>query len=78
MLAASLAAQSKFAEAEPLLKSAYRGLVERETTIPWENRSAVEQANQRIVELYESWGKLEEAEAWRHEHPSAMSADPVQ
>jgi tetratricopeptide (TPR) repeat protein len=70
MFAASLVGQLKFAEAEPLLKDGYRGLVEHESAIPWESRSAVNQANQRIIELYESWGKPKEAEAWRREHPS--------
>jgi serine/threonine protein kinase/uncharacterized protein HemY len=77
MLAASLAAQSKFADAEPLLKDAYRGLVEREAAIPSENRSVVEQANQRIIQLYESWGKPKEADVWRREHPSSSPARAI-
>jgi tetratricopeptide (TPR) repeat protein len=67
MLAVSLAAQSKFAEAEPLLLGAYRGLLERQATIPFENRPLLEESGQRIVRMYREWGKPEQAAFWEQQ-----------
>jgi tetratricopeptide (TPR) repeat protein len=69
MLGASLVAQARFEEAEPLLLSAYQALTLHQHEIPWESRSAVEQTNHRIIKLYQSWGKPDKAQAWRREHP---------
>ena len=74
MLGASLMGQARFEEAEPLLLSAYQALTQHQHEIPWESRSAVEQTSRRIIKLYKSWGKTEKAEAWRHKHPSVVSA----
>jgi hypothetical protein len=63
---ASLAGQKKYSDAEPLLVSGYEGLVQRQSTIPADKRSALEQAGSRIVQLYEGWGKSEKATEWRH------------
>jgi hypothetical protein len=42
---------------ERLLLSGHDGLVRRKATIPWESRSASDRARQRIVRLYEKWGR---------------------
>lgn len=65
LLGATLVAQMKYSEAEPLMLSGYQGLVERETTIPAVDRNVIAQAGDRIVRLYEDWGKPEKAEEWR-------------
>ena len=65
LLGASLAGQKKYAEAEPLLLSGYRGLLERQTTMPADSRWVVELAGERIVRLYRDWGRPEEAAKWR-------------
>jgi eukaryotic-like serine/threonine-protein kinase len=65
LLGASLAGQKRFAEAEPLLVSGREGMLQRQATVPTDNLSRMVQAGQRIVELYESWGKLEKAAEWR-------------
>lgn len=65
MLGGSLAGQKKNAEAEPLLLSSYAGMIERQATIPLESRRALVDAGERIVELYENWGKPEQAVEWR-------------
>jgi tetratricopeptide (TPR) repeat protein len=65
LLGASLAAQRKYAEAEPLIISGYEGMTRRATAMPFEDRPIVEQAADRIVQLYESWGKPEKAAEWR-------------
>jgi eukaryotic-like serine/threonine-protein kinase len=65
MLGASLTGQQKYAEAEPLLVSAYQGLIERTAAIPADSRSASKETGERIVQLYQDWGKPEKADEWR-------------
>ena len=60
LLGASIAGQLRFTEAEPLLEAGYEGLLQRQSGTP-----AVEQAGERIVQLYISWGKSEKAAQWR-------------
>src|SRR5262249_55022985 len=64
-LGGSLVAQKKFAEAEPLLVSGFEGLKERERAIPSRRRSHVREAVERLVQLYDGWGKKEKANEWR-------------
>jgi hypothetical protein len=71
LLGASLRAQGRFEQAEPLLLSAYQALTLHQREIPWDSRSAIEQTSHRIIQLYQSWGKPDKAEAWRREHPSS-------
>lgn len=73
LLGASFTGQSKFAQAEPLLISGYQGLVDRQAKIPWDSRSAPQEAVQRIVQLYEAWGKPEKAAAWRDKVRAAVA-----
>jgi non-specific serine/threonine protein kinase/serine/threonine-protein kinase len=63
-LGASLVGQSRFAEAEPLLLFGYEGMVQRQAAIPEHKRSYVIAAGTRIVDLYEAWGKPEQAAGW--------------
>ena len=57
VLGASLVAQRRYAEAEPLLVESLAGL---------RGRSAVaDQAEARLVRLYEAWGRPEKADAYR-------------
>jgi tetratricopeptide (TPR) repeat protein len=65
LLGAALVGQSRYAEAEPLLVSGYQGLLQRRATIPFEDRPVSAQAGERIVQLYERWGKAEKAAEWR-------------
>jgi tetratricopeptide (TPR) repeat protein/predicted Ser/Thr protein kinase len=70
LLGASLAGQGQYAEAEPLLVSGYQGMIQREATIPLEERLVVSQAGERIVQFYENWQKAEKAAEWREKlHP---------
>jgi tetratricopeptide (TPR) repeat protein len=66
MLGASLAGQKKYAEAEPLLLSGYEGMLQRESTIPAESHFNLERARQRIIQLYQDWGKPDKAAEWRN------------
>ena len=65
LLGASLAGQSQYAEAEPLLVSGYQGMMQRQAAIPLEDRLVLSQAGERIVQLYENWEKPEKAAEWR-------------
>jgi Tfp pilus assembly protein PilF/predicted Ser/Thr protein kinase len=65
LLGASLAGQGKYGEAEPLLLSGFQGLLQRKAAIPSASRYALDQAGERIIQLYRAWGKPEKAAEWR-------------
>jgi hypothetical protein len=60
-----LLGQGKYREAEPLVVSGYDGLKAREAKIPVTEKTRLREAAERVVRLYESWGKPERAAAWR-------------
>jgi tetratricopeptide (TPR) repeat protein len=66
-LGEALLRQKKYAGAEPLLLSGYRGLRQRQASIPPEDRACVTTGLERIVRLYEAWGKKDQAVKWRKE-----------
>jgi serine/threonine protein kinase/Tfp pilus assembly protein PilF len=61
LLGACLVARGEYAQAEPLLLKAYKGLRTARGT-PAARR---EQARERIVKLYEAWQKPEKAAKWK-------------
>ena len=65
MLGASLAGQKKYAEAEPLLLEGYRGMEERKARAGSPDSYYLNRAGEWIVQLYQSWGKPEQAAEWR-------------
>ncbi len=65
LLGANLAAQGRFAEAEAPAVEGYRGMVRKQAGIAFEERPGIERAAARIVQLYESWGKPDQAAEWR-------------
>jgi hypothetical protein len=64
LLGSTLAGRKQYVEAEPLLVSGYQGMVQREAVLPPESRRVLMQAGERIVQFYQSWGKLEQAAEW--------------
>jgi hypothetical protein len=53
-------------------------MIQRKATIPAGNSSALDQAGQRIVQLYRSWGKAEKPAAWAKTlERSKASGSPV-
>jgi non-specific serine/threonine protein kinase/serine/threonine-protein kinase len=66
LLGSSLAAQGRFAEAEPLLVDGYNGMTGQTEQIPFEFRSTIDRTLQQIVQMYEHWEKPEKAAAWRN------------
>jgi len=70
MLGGSLLGQKKYAEAEPLLRSGYEGLKRCENQIPASVRQTrPTEALERLVQLYEAWGKPDAAAHWRAQLP---------
>jgi len=65
LLGASLAGQKQYADAEPLLVAGAQGLLERQASIPKESRRVAARAAERIVVVYQDWGKPEKAAEWR-------------
>jgi hypothetical protein len=64
-LGGSLAGQKRYAEAEPLIVSGYEGLKAREARIPPPGKPRLREAAERVVKLYEAWGKPDKAAEWR-------------
>jgi tetratricopeptide (TPR) repeat protein len=67
LLGEALLDQKKYAEAEPLLLSGYEGMKQREAKIPSEDKVYLTRALERLVRLYEAWGKKDKAAKWRKE-----------
>jgi serine/threonine protein kinase len=64
-LGGALLGQSRYAEAEPLIVQGYEGLKARESIVPHEAMYLLSEAAERVVKLYEAWGKREQAAAWK-------------
>ena len=67
LLGASLLGQQKLAEAEPLLLSGYSGMRERQATIPVHSKPLLNNAIQRLIDLYTALGNAEKADYWRRQ-----------
>jgi serine/threonine protein kinase/tetratricopeptide (TPR) repeat protein len=76
MLGGVLAAQARYAEAEPLVIGGHEGLHAREAKIPSNLKYYASEAAERVVRLYEAWGKPEQAREWgRKLRPLELPAD---
>jgi Na+-transporting methylmalonyl-CoA/oxaloacetate decarboxylase gamma subunit len=67
ILGEALLVQKRFADAEPLLLSGYDGLRRRADAIPPGDQPRLTQAIERLVRLYEAWGKPDKATRRRDE-----------
>ena len=82
MLAGSLQGQKQFDKAEPLALSGYEGMKDREAEITALSRNRLTEAGERVVSLYEAWGKDDKANEWRQKLrlaktlPSAPNSSP--
>jgi serine/threonine-protein kinase len=63
-LGASLLGQKRYAEAEPLVLQGYAGLRDRKPNIAPAYIHFLTEAEDLVLELYQEWGKPEEARAW--------------
>jgi len=68
--------QGKYAEAAPALIAAYQGLKAREQNAPEPERAIVKTVLDRIIQLYEAWGKKDKADEWRKKLPSPPAVVP--
>ena len=75
LLGRSLAGQQKYEEAEPLLLSGYQGMKQREDKIPAAGKFRVTEALDGLIQLYDDWGKPEEAQKWREKLEQSPVAD---
>ncbi len=73
MLGQALFDQQKFSAAEPLLVSAYDGMKKHMDASSPPRNASLSRALERIVKLYEAWGKPEEAARWRKDLQTAGS-----
>ena len=76
LLGGSLLGQKKYDEAEPLLIQGYEGMKAREAKIPAQSKIYLAQAAERIVALYDAWGKPEKAAEWREKIKAASAEKP--
>jgi tetratricopeptide (TPR) repeat protein len=77
LLGASLRGQNdpkKFDDAGRHLIEGYKGMKEREAKIPAPLKRHLTDAGERVVRLYEDWGKPEEAAKWRAKLASELPA----
>jgi serine/threonine protein kinase/Tfp pilus assembly protein PilF len=65
LLGESLLGQQKYATAELLLVQGYEGMKQREATMPTPAKVRLAEAVDRLVRLYDGWGKRDEATKWR-------------
>jgi serine/threonine protein kinase len=64
-LGGSLLGQKKYAEAEPLILAGYEGMKARAAKMSAPAKPLLTEAAQRVVRLYEAWGKVEQAAGWK-------------
>src|SRR5262249_11807712 len=68
LLGGSLLGQKKYAEAEALLLEGYDGMKQRERKVSAQRRERdIPGAVERLVKLYDAWGKPEKAATWKRE-----------
>ena len=64
----------KYAAAEPLLLTGYEGMKKQEARIPALAKARLVEAAERLVKLYETLGKEDEAAKWRKELEALRAA----
>jgi hypothetical protein len=65
LLGGSLLGQGRYTEAEPPVVDGYEGMKAREGRIGVPDRPRLREAAERVVHLYEGWGRPEPAVAWK-------------
>jgi tetratricopeptide (TPR) repeat protein len=77
VLGATLLGQKRYAEAESLLVQGYEGMRQREPPeAPPEFKVRLGEAVERLVQLYDAWGKKDKAEEWRKKIPPELVPPP--
>jgi tetratricopeptide (TPR) repeat protein len=78
LLGEALLMQQKYADAQPLLLSAYEGLKQRQAGLPAEGRGSLTRAATRLVQLYKAWGKNDQAARWQEVLESLPPKTPLE
>jgi tetratricopeptide (TPR) repeat protein/tRNA A-37 threonylcarbamoyl transferase component Bud32 len=76
LLGGALLGQQKYTDAEPLLLEGYQGMKEREAKIPAPQRRRLAETLVQIVQLYDAWGKTDQADRWRQKQHQARTTPP--
>jgi non-specific serine/threonine protein kinase/serine/threonine-protein kinase len=71
LIGRALAAQKKYAEAEPWLVKGITGLKEHENNLPFTGRDRLAEGLVCLIQMYDDWGKPDEAAKWRKKLPSS-------
>ncbi|MES2924459.1 MAG: tetratricopeptide repeat protein [Verrucomicrobiota bacterium] len=77
MLGGSLLGQKKYTEAEPLLHSGYAGMQQRNEQIPAASRALLNEAQQRLEQLYEETDRPDQAAKLKQDPDPASSNPPA-
>jgi eukaryotic-like serine/threonine-protein kinase len=64
-LGGSLLGLGRYADAELLILAGYEGLKAREAKIPAPDKARLPEAAERVLKLYEAWGKTDQATMWK-------------
>jgi eukaryotic-like serine/threonine-protein kinase len=64
-LGEALCSQKKYDEAEPLILGGHEGLMNRREKVSIDARPRLPESGHRVVRLYESWGRPEQAATWK-------------
>jgi eukaryotic-like serine/threonine-protein kinase len=73
LLGGTMTEQKRFPDAEPLLISGYEGILERQATIVAPDLFNLDEAGERIVKLYQDWGKPDKAAEWKQKLAASKS-----
>jgi len=65
LVGSALWGQNKLSEAEPYLVQGYEGMKQRESNIPPAAKRYLKDSLERVIQLYDDWGKKSEADEWR-------------
>jgi serine/threonine protein kinase/Tfp pilus assembly protein PilF len=76
LLGGAQVSQAKYKDAEPLLLEGYQGMKEREAKIPAPQRRRLADTLVQIVQLYDAWGKSDQAALWRQKQHQAQPGPP--
>jgi hypothetical protein len=68
--------QKRYAEAESLLLKGYKGLKEREQSIPPQGATRIPEALDRLIELFIATNKPDEVKKWQAERARYSQAKP--
>ncbi len=72
-LGEALLGQMKFAEAEPFLLAGYEGLYQLKDKLPAAAKGKLNEANKRLIRLYDSSNRPDEAAKWKAKLPATNS-----